>query len=262
LTQDVSAQVLGTDEVSHVVLGTGSRTYLGGGHGLLAVYDERGRRIALFDVMGNQRGTLPVPESLLYPKSLRILQDGSVLIGSGMVGSGASLHLMRTDGSIIWQTLPIPGARRPLMGRMVAGATVLEDDRLYAAVSSSHALLAVDAARGILDTLHVDTSFFPATSDDFIGRNSDGEVVQRWHYPRSAGLVRLPDSGLLHFIRFAERDSTRWEIVDDGARLAAGGISGAYELWGVHAATGAVIATRLIDATRSVPVLLDVRERR
>lgn len=262
LTQDVSAQVLGTDEVSHVVLGTGSRTYLGGGHGLLAVYDERGRRIGLFDEAGNQRGMLPVPASLLFPKSLRVLEDGSVLIGSGMAGSDAGLHRLRADGSIIWQTLPIPATRRPLMGRMVAGATVLEDDRLYAAVSSANALLAIDVARGGVDTLLADSSFFPATADDFVGPNADGELVQRWHYPRSAGLVRLPDRGLLHFIRLAEQDSTRWEIVDDGGRLVAGTIPGAYELWGVHTATGALIATRLINGTLSVPVLLDVRERR
>src|SRR5690606_30958157 len=147
LTQDVSAQVLGTDEVSHVVLGTGSRTYLGGGHGLLAVYDERGRRIGLCDEAGNQRGMLPVPASLLFPKSLRVRDDGSVVMGSGSAGSDGGLIRLRADGATSWQTRPLPATRRPLMGRVVAGATVLEDDRLYAAVSSAHALLAIDVAR-------------------------------------------------------------------------------------------------------------------
>lgn len=104
--------------------------------------------------------------------------------------------------------------------------------------------------------------FFPATSGDFVGTNANGQSVNRWFYPRSTGLQRLPAGRLIHFVRFAEDDSTRWEIVDSQDRIASGSMPGAYELWGVHPATGALIATRLIDRTHSVPVLLEVRVRR
>lgn len=104
--------------------------------------------------------------------------------------------------------------------------------------------------------------FFPATSGDFVGTNANGQSVNRWFYPRSTGLQRLPAGRLIHFVRFAEDDSTRWEIVDSQDRIASGSMPGAYELWGVHPATGALIATRLILRTHSVPVLLEVRVRR
>ncbi len=262
LSQEVHAFVIGTEEVDRLVLPTASRMFLGGGSDLLAVYDGAAGRIELFDKAGSRQGALPVPAQLLFPKSLRVLEDGSVLIGSGMSGSNAGLHRLRADGSVAWQTLPVPAARQPIIGRMVAGAVVLTDDGLFAAVSSAHTLLTVDLATGTMDTLMVDPVFFPPTSDDFVGTDASGQSMNRWFYPRSAGLQRLPTGRLIHFVRFAEDDSTRWEIVVEDGRIASGSITGAYELWGVHPATGALIATRLIDRTRSVPVLLEVRERR